>query len=569
MNTANGMLQQEAPAPQKSKISKTVWYAGGGCLVILCCAAVIALAVVGYYSFFSGKDPIAAVVPGSSLMYMNVDFLQTQSDQFNKIVPIFQGIADVKKQPLADAMEETMQKELNLSFKNEVMPWMGQHGAFVVTTGDITSQEFEFMLIVEARDKTLADGFLPKFVAALESKNSGMKFDKKDVGGVAFYVYKSGAGSQSDMVVARSGSFFYFSNSEDSVTSSINLKSADSIANSAKYKEAMSVLPASRVASLYVNGEILSKYMADLSKQMGNPSLNQTANNAMSGVGMSMSLDNAGLRFDTAVAYDETKLGDFQKESLKATFTAPKADQLAPENTFFFLGVNSSQSPAKFMQDNNPVYTQDVKEALDLLEKQYNVSIKDLFNMLTGEFAVAMGPSNDGLLATAGQVNVGLTLFAATDNEAGFDSWAKSALDAISQTAGIPFSTTDAAVGGYNLKQVTAEGVTGEIMLYGAGKGYIMLGTSKDILEKGLSGSGTLANNAAYKDTWKAFPSKSVPYMYMNLSGLLDLYKSSAAGGSLGNAEADLRKIPVIAAAMNQNSGYVSSATVIMFINTK
>jgi hypothetical protein len=424
------------------------------------------------------------------------------------------------------------------------------------------------MLVMEARDKTAADAFLVKFVAALEDKNSSMKFEQKDAGGVTLYVNKSDFGKRNDTVIARSGSFVYLSNSEDPVISSINLKSADSLAQSDKYKTVMAALPAGSLTSVYVSGDITSQYMSNMSNGLGS-SLGQVDSDSLSGLGFSLSVEDEGLRLDAAIAYDENKISDFQKDALKSAYQAPKADRLVPENTFFFWGANSSQSPAKLVQADNPMYTKDMQEAFDLFETQYNVNIENLLKMLTGEFAIAIGPSNDGPIAKQGQINVGATLFAATNDEAGFNAWAQGALDALSKEGYTKFTMTDVTVADYQLRQLSIEGSNGgNVALYGADRGYIIIGTSQDILEKGLSGNGTLADSATYKNTWKAFPSQSVPYTYANLSGIYDLYKSIPYS-SLGNAEADLRKITVIAAALNQNSNYVSSLTLFMFINTK
>ncbi|MDD2923168.1 MAG: DUF3352 domain-containing protein [Anaerolineales bacterium] len=566
MNMNNEPFQQAQPLqPAAKKSNKTLLYIGCGCLIVIAICAIIGLGIFGYMYFFNGSDPISAVVPNDALAYANVDFLQSQSAQFNDVVSIAQGIAGVKKQPLMDALDEAMQNELNMSFKSEVVPWMGQHGGLAIVSGDFNTGDAQVMFIMETRSASRTDQFLSKFIVALEDQRH-IKFEKKTVGGATLYVYKSASNAADDMVVARVKKLVYIANSEDAVLKSINLKSGDSLAKSSKYKDAMAALPKGSMSSMYINGNNITDYISSLSNGIGAPSANQFADSGINALALSASLEKVGLRLDVATTYDPTKLNDFNKESLKTKYLAPKVDKLVPENTFFFLDINSAQNPARLTQADNPLYTKDVQEALDLFEKQYGVSIKKLLGLLNGEFAVAVGPSNDGLFATTAQVNVGGTIFAGTNDEAGANIWLEGARDALSKQGGMELGASGVTLGGYQLQKVTAQGLDGQLLFYGADKGYMILGTSQDILENGLGGKNTLANNAVYRDTWKAFPSGSMPYLYMNVSALIDFYKSSGAGGGLGDAEAELRRIPVLAAALNNSGGYTRSVTMIFFI---
>lgn len=577
MNTENDALQLEtgaavSSAPQASsagKIPKAAWYVGGGCLALLCCAAVVALAVAGY-TYFAHNDPIAKVVPGDALVYMQFDFAQSQSASFNELVPVFQGIAGVEKKMLIDALDEALQDELGLSFKEEALPWLGQHGAFVITEGSLMDEDFDFMLIMEARDKDLADAFIAKFTAALETQNGVEKFEPQERDGVTLYVSESEFGPRNDIVFARADSFVYLANSVDAVAGSLNLKSADALARSERYRQVISVLPAQRLAQVYFSKQATAEIMLEMSRELGAVAATQFESDGINGMGLSVSVQDEGLRLDAAIAYDETKVSELKKAALQAKYQAPQADRLIPANTIFFLDTNSSLSPAQTLQPDNPAYTQDMQESFDLLENQYGVSVTELFKLLTGEFALAIAPSNDGILVEQADVNAGFAIFAATDNEAGFNDWMKDALDALAQDAYVTFDTTEVAINGYDLQRLSVEEMgLGDIALYGADNGYIIFGSSQDMLEQGLGGKETLADNSDYQQTWKAFPSGSVPYLYFNLPEFLDLYKSMPVNDDLGDAEADLRRIPVIAAVRNQNADYVSSVTAIIFVNAK
>lgn len=566
------------PKPEKSKgIPKAVWFIGCGCLLLIALAIIVALLIYFGISIFGGKDPIAAVVPNDSMLYMSVDLRETQSDSFNDIVTVFQEIADPdQKETLTESLDTFMDEELNMSFTDDILPWIGQYSAFVITDGDFTTGEIEYLLIVQTRNQGKTDEFVGKLIDELEA-NQDLSFteDKKD--GITLYTYEAESQWEENTVIARVGKFLYISNSDKAILDSAKLKKSDSLANASSYKNTVAALPKKRLATAYISGKVYEDYFTTIFDELGlgysTPSLEEIAAVGLDGAAISASVENVGLRFDVAVTYDESKISDFQKESLSATYIAPNADKFVPENTFFFMGVNSSQSPGKFFQEDNPQYTKDVQEALDLLDKEYGISITELLDFFDGEFSLALGPSREGLMAEFGEVNMGLTIFASTNDEAGFKNWFDDLLNVASDELLVEFQVEDAKFGDYALQELVIEdsGTTHSALFYGADNGYIILGTSQDILENGLNSNATLANNATYRDTWKAFSSNSVPYMYLDTLALVDFIKENGDSytvDDLRTMENGLSKIPVVAVAMNNAPGSTQSMTMFIFIDT-
>jgi len=573
-------IQQETPEKPETKeskgIPKTVWLIGGGCLLLCCIAVVVALLVYFGITYFGGRDPIAAVVPGDSMLYMGFNLAETQTDDFKNVVSVFQELAgeDANK-TMAETMDEVMGDELNMSFTEDVMPWLGQYGGFAVTSGDLTSGEFDYLFILQTRDQGKADEFIAKYVAELED-SQGTTFDKEEKDRITFYTHKAEYDWEQDTVIARIGKFIYFANSEDIILNSSELKKSDSLASASGYKNAVAALPRKRLTTIYVNGTVYQdEFMTAITEEMYGPELAPTLEeivySGIEGFGMSVAVTGAGLQFDAAVSYDETQLTDYQKNALSVTHMAPTADKLVPEDTFFFLGANSSRSPGSFLEDDSQ-YAQDIKESLTLFDDQYGINVMDLLGFLNGEFSIAIGPSRDGLIASLGEVNMGVTMFASTNDEAGFNTWFEDVLNVASDEMMMDYQTDPAKFGSYELQELSI-GDSGEMysaLIYGADNGYIILGTSQDILENGLNSDATLANNPTYRETWKAFPSKSVPYMYIDTLALLDFIKESIpyAAGDLDPAEAGLSKIPTIALSVNNASGYTQSVTLIIFVDT-
>jgi hypothetical protein len=559
------------PAKKAGGIPKIVWFVGCGCLLLIACAVVVGGLIYLGLTLFGG-DPIAAVVPGDSTFYASVDLSKTQSDQFNEIVSVFQEAAEVEEpQTLTDTLDTNMKDELGLSFTDDVVPWLGRHAAFVVTSGDFSGSEAEFMFIVETRSRGNADDFVSKFVAALEDKQD-KKFSQDEKDGVTVFTSKAEFDWEDDMVIARAGKFVYLANSEDAVLESINLARSDSLAGSDGYKNAVAALPRNRVATFYMNPEFLNSVYEEMSLY-GPSSAGLLADTGLAGIAMSISIVDEGVRLDGATAYDADKIDDFQKETLGASYLDLTTDALVPGDTFFFAGVNTSLGFGRFTEPDSPLYNSDMAESFDLLESEYGISIPDLFDLLSGEFAFAVGPARDGMLAELGEVNVGLTMLASTSDEQGFNDWFDGFLDAASSDLYLEYDSSNTKVGDYQLKELSIQDVPGPYaLIYGADNGYIVLGTSKSLLEAGLDSSDTLANNPTYIETWKAFPSDSVPYMYMDVKEFMNFLVDSADSynaESMRNTRKNLEKIPVVAIAMNQNSNYVQSFTAIVFIDAR
>lgn len=559
-----------APAKPKRKIPILVWIGGCGALLFMCAAVIVAVVYFGLPLF--GGDPIVSVVPNSSMMYMGVDLSQTQSENFGDIVTVVQELADEDTgKTMAESMDKLMQDELKMSFTNDVAPWIGRYGAFVITEADFSSDDAKMMFVLQTRNQGKTDEFLTKFVAALE-KEQGMEFEQSETDGITFYTDKD-----QEMVIARNGKFVYLATSQDSILASASLQKSDSLGSLQSYKDGLAILPKDRLATVYMNGNTLAEGLSSFFSDVYGPGyasyMENMAIEGLSGIVMSLSVEEEGLRMDTASIYDETKISEYQKEVFATDYLAPKADALLPEDTFFFMGSNASQAPGSYTKVDNPLYSSDVEESFDMLEQQLGINVREIFDLLGNEVALALGPADDGLFAEAAEIKIGFTMLAGTTNEAGFTEWFDNALNkAFTQNMYTEYDISDTKIGEYDLKQLNLPNGSETVaaFIYGADNGYFVFGTSPSMLESGFSGTKTLANNETYRQTWAAFPAGSVPYLYMNVTEFMNFLadNSGAFGGSdVVDAQKKLQKIPVVALSMNNTTGYVQSVTMIVFID--
>jgi hypothetical protein len=252
-------------------------------------------------------------------------------------------------------------------------------------------------------------------------------------------------------------------------------------------------------------------------------------------------------------------------------YLAPETDKLVPEDTFLYFAMNRSELTGRTSLEDNPFYTEDMEEAFELLERDLGLSLEELIGMFDGEFAFALAPAWDGVLAELGEINMGFTLFASTSEEAKFTSWFGDLLDIFAEDMYVELDTKSTTFGDYELEELIVDAYDERVSLlyYGASNGYIIIGSSEDMLEDGLSGETSLADNETYQNTWNAFSSSSIPYMYVDVLEIIDFIKDNTDPYTTEDInESALKKMPVVAAAINQPSENTYSTTLIFFIET-
>jgi hypothetical protein len=564
--------QAVEPQPEKKKgIPKIAWIAGG-CGLLLVIVLVVAGGLALYFGpLLFGGDPIPAAVPNNSLLYASVDLRQALSGNFNRVVNAFQYISGEDQTDMVTSLDTTLE-EYQMTFDGSVKPWLGRYGAFVMVEGDLNNGTGVYMFILQSRNNGKADQFVKDLVAALEDKQ-GKSFEVSPVSGGNLYIARAQRSYEQDQVIARVGKFVYFSNSELAVRNSIQLKKNDSLAGSKAYKDTLAALPKGRLATMYFGGEAYSTLMSDAMDQsfLGASSLGGLGGSGFQGMAMSASAVDAGLRMDVVITYDESKLTDFQKATLSAAPQQPTTADLVPGDTVLYLGSNSTLSPSRYLESDSPLYTADLQDSFDLLDQEYGINIQELLDLLGGEVGLALAPSQDSLLSQIEGPQIGLMLLLSTTDEAAMDDWIDNALQTVADQTYLEYQVRDTQFGDYNLHSLSLQSGIEQmnIFTYGSDNGYFVLGLGEDMLNKGLGGGGSLADNPTYQDTWKAFSSGSVPYFYLDMGGLYDALNYGYYYGTNETLVRAVNRIPVIAAAVNPSSGYAQSFTLIAFINDK
>jgi hypothetical protein len=547
---------QDAPAatPKKKGISKTAWIVGCGCLGLLAVAAVAA--AIFLLPLLFGQSAIAEVVPNDTFAFLSVDLLKAQTPEASEAFKVLNEVFDTgKEQTAIEALDETLSDELGMSFSDDVLPWIGTHAALAVVEPSPNMEDAEAMLIFETLNKNAADEFILKFVAALEKKRE-IKFEKVEKDGLTLYVYDADAKGE-DIVVTRSDNLLYISNSEDAVLRSVSLKKEESLAQFKAYQESLAALPEDRIGVLYVaGGEALYDFAKDAfsdTEGFNTASLDQLKNAGTAGLAMSLSVVNVGIRVDIGASYDFEKMSEGQKAVYDAQVLPVTTDALVAEDTFLFIAAHSSMTVKESLDKQGPEYTKDLYESS-------GVDVSELINFMGGEIALAVGPASDGVLSDMANVDLGLTVMFSVSDEQGIEDWFGAALT----KAGMPYKNESAQFGDYGLTEVVVDtGTPTTMLVYGADKGYFILGTSPNLLTKALEDKKTLANDPTYKQTWASFPEGGVPYIYVDLQAFSRFLDDMDA--SIGSANS-FKHAPILAMTLNPKTANGSLGTLILFI---
>ena len=552
-------------------IPKQVWWIGGGCATLVIVAMIIAAIVFLAPRLFGGGDPIASIVPDDTTVYANIDFLKMQSEEVNELALMFQDLADLdEEQSLIELMNELFDDELDLSFSENVLPWIGQYGAFAVVDGDLVDDDAEILLVVETKSKKDADKFLVDLSEAMDDEQD-MDFDTQEKNGILIYTYESEWGD--DIVMARGGNYVYFSNSEDAILDSVASKKGDSLASTDAYTDAMAELSKTRLASIYMSGDAYSDIIDEMAYEIDVEGMVDGDDFGIGGAALGIAVEDAGLRFDLAISYDKDKLSDYQKDVLAIKNIAPKTDDMVPSDTFFFMSSSKSEGPGIILRDDSPLYTSDAEEALELFEDEFGFNLEEVLALFKGEFSFAVAPSRDGVFSDLADADLGVTFITSITDEEKFDDWFEDMLDSTTEEMGVLYDTDKTSIEDYELLELVIDDGYDEylLMYYGATKGYFIAGSSEDMLEGGLGKENSLADNKIYRNTWKAFPSGSSPYVYLDMLGLYEFLDDFAsemdATQELKEVDAVFEEFPVIAMTVNNSSSYTQAYTLIIFLN--
>lgn len=601
----NVPVSSYSPPPPAKKSNRGLVVGLIVAVVLLCCCCLVAAAVIvvldpfqldiapsleiAIGSLFGRGDTAAQAMPTQTSLYMGVNLLNATPDKLDRVLqPLLQAAGESTIQNTDEAiaeMDKNLLSELGITFKDDIQPWIGQYAGLGISEVQMSSygslQSAKFVFAIEARDTAKADAFLVKFKDAMAAKNN-MTFTETDYQGARIYAYTPEAGEGA--AFTRSGNVVLLALSAEDLQGAIDAQKGESIGDNKAFQQLAKELPSNSVMTMYLDmAQFTDLYLAlmESSSAMGaNPlgsmdteqfrSAIQQAYGKLSGVGISLSVVDAGLQLDSVVAYNMDKLSAEEKANLNTEVKTSRALSMLPDNTLLYYGLSGGGNV-----DWNKIRDQ-LLQVYGISEEEYQQSMTqaeqalgfnpdtDLFPYLGHDIALGIIPSTQGLVAMQAQMNLGGAMFVeVTDSNAVLNS-VDSFTNAM-QAQGLTFTRNES--NGLVYYDAASSGIN--MFALGVGKDYLVAGTSSQMLTDLYAGGSSLANSQRYQQATSALPKGMTPMVYLDLEGLVGTVREGMSGYQLESFNESMKVLeamPTFVMGASSTKNGVAHASMVLFV---
>ncbi len=532
-------------------------------LVAVAAVVAIVLAVGGGDETATGIESAASasVLPADTFMFISFN---PNLDQAKNFEVIDQAWGD---NPLIQQAMTELQKEMqagDFDLQAEIGPWLGDEVSLAMG-GDFMSSLFgslsqstdevfediteslesggdaapstppmpealpEMFIVAATTDQAASDQFLAKLRSYGEK--DGTVIQESDYKGVQ--VVSADPQLEEDMgwAYATIDNLVIFAAGQDGLA--VMQKAIDAqqsganLASSTNYQDVLDKLPADQVGYGYMD---MGSYMDELLSAAG-PELEEmptelfdvNALKAFKGMGFSAGFEPNGLRVDVVVTYDKDALPENMMGLMNET--PNKAVGHVPADTLLYYSASGLGDVVQMILDiaeSDPSLAgPEFEQSLTMIEGFLGVSVQDLIEMLSGEFALAVVYDEAGLAGDP-STPIGLSLLIEARE---FDKYEKM----LGKLANLLKSFAEMDIPTKTLNDVETwileDPYSGEMMVgWGVSQDFFSLATSESLLEMAFGGGGAkLADNGTYQAAAGPLPKDKGVMLYINLNQLMDI----------------------------------------------
>lgn len=414
---------------------------------------VLVIAALGVGAFFTVRAflrPSAATanaMPPETRLYASLDLLQLlDEDKLTRLSAVFkdsltQSNLQLDRASLSDQLDIALQERYDFNFSADIAPWLGRSlGAGIVdlqvgAQGEPTPTAA--IVALEVRDTGAADAFLQKLLAQIEQ-------DSGQVAAGASYkntgYYQLGEGE--DMVsFGRQARLMLLAVGADAMPLALDALDGESLADNADFKDVIAELPTERVVTLFFSHDFFPQLLSLAGNQIETLPLDAALSDAglagLRGVAASLGLSEPGITLDAITLLDPTTPSE-DRSSMPGS-GAPAA--LMPADTVLFINGGSWNTLWQGIRRSmvSEASEADVADAMQLFEQSVGFNPDDeLFPYLTGELAIALAPTTQGVIAEGTGVGLSLLLSSGIDDAAALITVGDKFQAYAEQLAGLP-----------------------------------------------------------------------------------------------------------------------------------
>ena len=400
-----------------------------------------------------------------------------------------------------------------------------------------------------------------------------MNFSRQTYNGVPIIVQQT-SGGESGLSFGRSRRMLLIASDLEILKNAIDNPGNQSLSTQAEYNRLMDVRPRTWSASMYLSHDAVGSLIEGLLQGGLASSAVATISplsNPWSGMLLSVTAIQEGLRFDSYSTLDVTSQSTADEEVVQKFYTPPlETIQLLPQETVVYLANSRFELFTQSLLSYAVVDLSENGAFFDYFEQAFGFSLQDeLLNHLNGEWAIYAVPSSHGILPEQANLNLAVGLLVQADDHINLQSISEK-LNFASYSLGI------------NVENQQQDGITyytiGNIgdayptLVFGQGNGYFALGTDIDALQTSSSSDTSLVNSASYQKVIDALPAGMHPTMYVDLKGLLANLREGLETSELesfNQSVSPFEPIDLIAVANGLIQPGVTHGSIVVIISSK
>jgi len=526
-----------------------------GALLLAVVVAIIALVLI-----LGGRDQdegaatarSAELMPQDAFMFVTFNPHLDQAKNF-EVVDQAWGDNPLIQKGLAELLGSM--QEAGLDYKADIEPWLGDEIAFSIGSDffaalggsiDNTFAEIEgalsgetlpsptagampavpeFTLAVATTDTAESDKFLGKLRAEADTAWTDTEYkgvniaysepeSDEDVGAAYATI--------GDFVVLTAGGL-------ETMQEIVDAQDGANLASNQDYQDVLDRLPADQIGYGYIDAgaylesmlELAGPELADLPLELFNPDQLK----AIKGAGFSVGLEPNGLRVDFVGAYDKDALPEDMPGAQASSGTSAGR---VPASTLLYLSGSGLGNVIQMGLDAvqaMPDQPEDLDEQLGMATAMLGVSVEEMIDMLSGEFAIAVTHNAAGIGGDP-SIPVGASFLIEAKDEDKFQRLINSVSGLLSLGAEMEFPKE--TLSGVEVQTIPDPSSGNMIVGWGVGEGFFAIGTSTELLEAAFGGGGEkLDATATYKAAIEPLPEETSGVFFVNMDGLLKIMVES------------------------------------------
>lgn len=509
--------------------SKAPWIVGAVVLGVVAVLAVILLilyvtGVLELLPFFGPKEVAPGLMPVDTAFFVSVNPHLEDVAGYQYLLDIYGDVDQV-----SDGIDEGLaefEKELGISYQEDIRPWMGTEAGLGVTglaDGMETGEDAIVMVVVVSTDKEASDAFLQKLRSNLEADGDAVV--EKDVDGTGYYVREAESDWDMSLAFGAVKKTVVLTNDEDAMVDIINRASGEgeALADQKNYQELVEALPTGTAAYVYMDAQQLARLSyaeAEAELQMAAPGL--TPLEGYKAIGMAVNLDLTGIQVDVVTTFDREALPQVTIDNWAAA--EANAGRILARIPADALGFISGQDLASGWRT---VYqtlseTPDFEETADAFGEEVGLSLdEDLMDWQSGEYALVVIPVANGPEG----VPIGLYSTMEVDDRSRAESIMGEVAALVAESVGLPFVSRD--VDGTEM-QVFEVPFVNLMLGYGFPDDYLVIGFLEEALEVAVADAEEpVTADVTYQAVRDHLPDEVSGVTYLNTRDIWPLLYSS------------------------------------------